>query len=399
VKLTTYAYPWDLARRGVDEVLREMADHGIQALDLAAAYHPIDAVSPHDGARLFSDARGAVYFPARFDVYGGIKPNVAPPEITAAWPQAARKARALGLDLNAWLVTLFQPWIGDTYPEYARILPSGDPSGSDVCPSHHRVRNYVARLSADLAHQFDVGLVRLEGIAPHLYDLNWLRPRVLVYVTPLARTLLNLCFCCSCTDRAGAAGLDAQRVRRIVNDAIAAEINDGVSEASADRSGRLAENAEVRTFAALHVQSSIELVRAVRERLAGRAKISIGVSTPYGALLGVEAEDQLLGQFVEVADQVSMHPANPVGNERVAQINARSASPRDVSMLFARISAPGAVGAARSSGAGQMARDLEEAAARSAAEISMYAYSLLRQGDVAEFVSAVRKRFLPIRHS
>ena len=66
MRMTTYAYPWDVGRASAGQALREIVDHGIDAIDLTSTYHPIDALSLRDGlARLFTDARGAVHFPAR----------------------------------------------------------------------------------------------------------------------------------------------------------------------------------------------------------------------------------------------------------------------------------------------------------------------------------------------
>src|SRR5207245_4639489 len=130
-------------------------------------------------------------------------------------------------DVNAWTVTLYQPWIVCGHPDCARVLPGGDPVGSGVCPANDDVRDYLATLCADIVDQFGVSMIRLEGIMPAAYDYGWLRPRVLISVSPLARELLALCFCASCTGRAAAAGLDVERLRRTVNDVIAAELSEG----------------------------------------------------------------------------------------------------------------------------------------------------------------------------
>ena len=66
VRLSTFVYPWDLARLGVERTLEQIAAEGFDAVYLAATYHPIDALSPRDGRlRLFASGRGAVHFPAR----------------------------------------------------------------------------------------------------------------------------------------------------------------------------------------------------------------------------------------------------------------------------------------------------------------------------------------------
>jgi hypothetical protein len=393
VRITSYTYPWDLAYMGVETALQRMADDGIDGVDLAATYHPIDSLSPRAGVRMFSDARGAVYFPARAERYGRIRPHLHSKELCAIWPEAAAHAEKAGLALNAWTITLFQPWIRDAHIDCARRLPSGDPSGSGVCAANEDVREYIAALCDDVVDQFGIDIVRLEGVIAHMFDLDWLRPRALVTLSPLARTLLNLCFCDTCTANARTAGLDPERLRSLVNEAINAEIADGPSDRSAERTAGLAADPELRAYVTHYVQSSIDLTRIVRDRLGGRARISGNAATPYGALLGSEAEDGLLAQFVDVADQIAMHPANPHGNRRVAEINARAHAPRELSMLFARVQVNSASTHGQGNAEEQMASDLDEAATRGADEITLYNYALLRDGDVADFVGAVRKAF------
>jgi hypothetical protein len=392
MRVTTYAYPWDLARLGVERVVRQMANDGIDVIDLAATYHPIDSLSPRDGVRLFSSGRGAVYFPARTERYGRILPSTHSAEVCAVWPDVAKQAAVLGLALNAWTVTLFQPWIRDVYPDCARTLPSGDRSGSGVCPANDDVRDYLATLCADVVDQFDVRMVRLEGVIAHMFDLDWLRPRVLVNVPALARTLLNLCFCGTCTQRTRAAGIDVERLRRVVNDAIAAEISEGQTDASADRAAKLAADRELHAFVTQNVQSSIELVRNVASRLKGAARISTNASTPYVVLLGAAAEKALLAQIVGAADQISLHP-NAKGNRSIIDLAARATPPRELSMLFARVRVPGSTGPAPVASSEQLAKELKEAADLGVDEVTLYNYALLPEREVHEFVTAVRRAF------
>jgi hypothetical protein len=390
MRVTTYAYPWDLARLGVERIVRQMAGEGIDAIDLAATYHPIDSLSPRDGVRLFTNARGAVYFPARTERYGRIRPSTHSVEVCAVWPDVAKQAGALGLALNAWTVTLFQPWIRDAHPDCARVLPGGDRSGSGVCPANDDVRDYLATLCADVVDQFGVHMVRLEGVIPHTFDLDWLRPRVLVDVPALARTLLNLCFCDACTRRTRAAGLDVERLRRVVNDAVAAEISEGQTDASADRAAKLAADRELHAFVTQNVQSSIELVRTVASRLKGTTRISTNASTPYGVLLGAAAEEALLAQMVGAADEIALHP-NAKGNRGIVDLAARATPPRELSMLFARVRVPGSTGPAPVANSEKLAKELQEAAGLGVDEVSLYNYALLPEREVHEFVTAVRR--------
>ncbi len=187
MRVTTYAYPWDLGRLGVERSLADIAAHGIAAIDLASTYHPIDSLSPRHGAHVFSDARGAVYFPARPERYGAITPLVHSPELAATWTEVVERAPDFDLTINAWTVVLFQPWIRDRHPDCARVFPSGDRSGSGVCPANDDVREYYAGLCADIVDRFGLDMIRLEGIIPTSFDLDWLRPRVLTRSPPWPR--------------------------------------------------------------------------------------------------------------------------------------------------------------------------------------------------------------------
>jgi hypothetical protein len=390
MRLTSYAYPWDLARLGVAETLERMAGEGIEAIDLAATYHPIDALSPRKGVRLFSDARGAVYFPASSERYARIKPSMHADKVCAAWPQAARHADRVGLELNAWTVTLFQPWIRDAYLDCARVLPSGDRSGSGVCPANLDVRDFIVTLVDDLVDQFGVSLVRLETAMP-IFDFDWLRPRTLVALSLPARTLLNLCFCPACVLRAKESGVDSAYVQRIVHAAIAAELENGGNEKSAPRCAAL-EDAQVQAFACAFMRSSTELVRAVSARLRGRARVSVNAAANYEVLLGAAKEAELLAEFVAAADQLAIHPGNPRNDQLCAQAGALN-PPREISALIPLLRAPVSSGPALEARALSYEALADQAVRLGATELSLYNYGLLRERDVPEFVASMRRKF------
>ena len=399
VRVTTYAYPWDLGRLGVERMLREIVEHGIEAVDLAATYHPIDALSPRDGeARLFTSPRGAVHFAASAARYGRIQPRLSSHEICSVWPEVGDRARSAGLDVNAWTVTLYQPWIVDAYPDCARVLPGGDPIGSGVCPANDDVRDYLATLCADIVDQFGVSMIRLEGIMPAAYDYGWLRPRVLISVSPLARELLALCFCASCTGRAAAAGLDVERLRRTVNDAIAAELSEGRSATGTDREAGLAADAELQAFAVQHARASTELARAAVSRLDGSPmpRVSADAWSSYLLLL-VAAHDDMLEERVAAVDQIVMFPEMLAErNRRLAAIASRASHPVELAMLLARLQPgdPAAHRVAASAGADEpVARQLQAVAELGVGEINLYNFGLLRERDVGDFVAAVRAAF------
>lgn len=387
MRQTIYAYPWDLVRMGVERSMQEIADAGIAAIDLAASYHPIDALSPRDGVDLFTSARGAVHFPARQERYGRIKPHVHSAEVAAAWPEAARHAGKLGIDLNAWTITLYQPWIRDAYPDSARVLPTGDRSGSGVCPANDDVREFLVTMCDDFVDQFGVSLVRLENIVP-IFDFDWLRPRILVTVPPLARTLLNLCFCGACTGKAAAKGIDVERLRTTVTDAIAAEIDEAGASASADRATALAADSELQAYAADFVNASTELVAAIAAPIKGKARISANLSASYTALLGAEKENALIAGFIDACDQLALHPADP-RNAAFAGMAAAASPPREISALMP-LTGTGPAGPGRFGSAEARSKEVIE---MGATELSLYNLGLVRQRDIADFAAAIARDY------
>ena len=397
IRTTTYAYPWDLARLGVEAVVDDLADKGIAAIDLAATYHPIDALSPRGGIRLFSSARGAVHFPARPERYGRIVPSFAPdPAGRQAWTAVERARTRHGIGLNAWTVLLFQPWIADAHPDCARVLPSGDRVGQVLCQASTDVQEYYANLCADLADQFDIDTLRLEMAAPPAFDYGWLRPRVLVELTPLARQLLGVCFCPSCVTRGAAAGIDVEGVRRTVTTAIETESADsGDGAADSDRLAALVGHAELHAYLVAHEQATTELVAATVSRIEPtvRPKVSTIVSGPYDDLLGDDRRS-LGEELVDEVDQVLLFPsADPVRAEFVAGLAAGAAHPVGIATFLVPVNLgvlPGLDG-----GAGgvedKVRRDLRAIAPYGPEEINIYNYGLLRDRDVRALLETIGK--------
>lgn len=389
MRTTTYCYPWDLARLGVARTLGEIAGHGFDAIDLAANYHPIDALSPRGGLDLFSDARGAVYFPARDGQYGRIRPFIHSHEVARAWPEAASEAARIGLGLNSWTITLFQPWIRDAHPDCARVMPWGSRSGSGVCAANADVRDYVAALCGDLAEQFGIALFRLEGVMSHTFDLDWLRPRNLVTIPPLARTLSNLCFCDSCKGRGQADGIDVAALQARVVGAIEAEIaGDPGCEGMA---ASLAVDAELISFTETHVRASIELVQHVVARVGHSAQVSCNAITPYRSLLGEARDNALLSGFIQAATQIDGNVLNPTGNRLAAELNAVAQDPRPLSALYVTVRNPTLTSPDHlaEAGANRMLENLQATADTGVRELALYNFGLLPDCDVRAFMAAV----------
>ena len=396
MRLTAYAYPWDVASVGADEVVAELAEHGFDAIDLSASYHPVDAVSPRGGkTRLFVSPRGAVYFPARAQRYARIQPYVWPDErVVSAWPALAAATANAGLGLNGWAVVLYQPWLIDAYPDCARTLPSGERTGAGACPASPDVQEYAALLGEDLVDQFGVDVLRIEGAAMPEFDYGWLRPQLLFAISPVARQLLGLCFCASCASRAVAAGLDVERLRSLVTTAIAVEFEEATAAHDVpERFAYLTEDPELREFVIQHERAGAKLIRSVRARLKNPG-VAISVRPPrlVSPLFGAEraaAYRELLREVDEVVLLPQVHPdttrdvhAATTASGQQVKISALLVGPVDMSFLNPADRGPDLAGDG-------CRAEVQAALDASATEISVYNYGLLHGRDVARVASTL----------
>jgi hypothetical protein len=287
--LFTYLYPWDVARLGADAVLGRLGDLGLAGVDLAANYHSIESFSPlGDTPSFFLLPRGAVFFPARPERYGAVKPLVWPdPDVVGAWRSVADRIERHGLALDAWTIGLFQPWMAQDFPGTARELPTGQRIAAGVCPASVDVVEYLVALVGDLTDQFPVRSVNLEHTSALQFDHGWVRPRRLTHLSPASRWLLGRCFCASCEAAASAEGLDVHSLRRRILERIGRDCRDqslrlrpgspreGPGRADVPPSPEQAaeelldEDEELAAYLRLERAATVRLVRSVADTLAG----------------------------------------------------------------------------------------------------------------------------------
>ena len=98
-----------------------------------------------------------MYFPARYERYGRIKPALhSEPEILAVYEQTSRGAESRGMQLNAWVIGMFQPWLARAYPDTAVENAFGHRSFAATCPAHPDIQTYLPEMLADLCDQYSI---------------------------------------------------------------------------------------------------------------------------------------------------------------------------------------------------------------------------------------------------
>jgi hypothetical protein len=212
-----YLYPWDVD--GDPAAADRIADLGITEVSLAAAYHDVRAVAPfHPEHRIVTRA-AAVYYqpdPAR---WGGMRmrPATSRESPRGSFERAARRLRAAGLRVSAWLVIAHNETLGAEHPDATVRNVFGDPYPWALCVASPGVREYAATLAAEVASADDVDGIELEACGWYGFDHLSGHDKI---GQALAGPPLDICFCPSCESAGAAAGLDVAALRDEVRAAI-----------------------------------------------------------------------------------------------------------------------------------------------------------------------------------
>jgi hypothetical protein len=208
-----YTYPWDLADEGLDTVLGRVRPLGINTITLAASYHAGKFVRPHGGSsKVYFPKDGTVYFKARPERYGHIRPLVNP-LVEEFDGFAELQKHAPDLERCAWVVCLHNTPLGMQHPEFTSRNAFGDPYPYSLCPAHPAVRDYVVNLCADLADRYEIDRIALETPGWLPYDHGYHHEFALLPLDRHVKTLLALCFADATIRAAEAADVDAARLQ------------------------------------------------------------------------------------------------------------------------------------------------------------------------------------------
>src|SRR5438552_1332728 len=162
-----WAYPWDFLDEGFDDALGRIADAGIEAVSVAAAYHTVRTLNPHNPKQaVYHGEGGVVYFkpdPAAFE--GSLKPVES--NLLAQGDPLTRLCDAAGkrgIKVHAWTVVTHNTRLGTANPELTLENAFGDRYPFGLCPSNPEVRAYAIGLVKSLAQRSDLACIELESL-------------------------------------------------------------------------------------------------------------------------------------------------------------------------------------------------------------------------------------------
>lgn len=347
-----YLYPWDVD--GDPAAADRVAGLGLTGVSLAAAYHAVRAVTPfHPGHRIVTrDA--AVYYQTDPDRWSGavLRPAAAGP--AGSFERAAGALRAAGIGVTAWVVLTHNSYLAATKADCAVRNAFGDTYPWALCAGSAAVREYAARLAAEVAALDGVDGIELEACGWYGFEHGSAHDKtgsVTARAGPAGAGdwLLSLCFCGGCRARYGTAGADPDKLAALVRAAA-----DGGPALPGDATELLD-----RTRAVVAQQLLGEVTSAVRAAAPGRPVLlhtdpdprATGSNPGYdlAAACGPDGVDGVVlgcGDQERAASLVAAAAgAVPAGASVIAVLQAVAGLGGDPASLPAQAAAVGAAGA------------------------------------------------------
>ena len=318
-----YVYPWDLADEGLETVLGLLRPIGINTITLAASYHAGKFLRPHGQAgKITFPVDGTVYFKARPERYGHIKPLVNPlvDEFDAF---AELQQKVTDLERCAWVVGLHNTPLGMQHPEFTSRNAFGDPYPYSLCPAHPAVRDYVVNLCSDLVDRYDVAGVVLETPGWLPFDHGFHHEFFLLPLDRYAKTLLALCFADSTRRAAEASDIDADRLqaraRALLERYLAADLAVPEAVATAWWEAEIIGDPEWAKFLNWRCRLVADLVAAVKAVLPADTRLAV-IPTVQRPTAGCWIEGSDLAMLADAADALEVPAYYPSAEE--AFVNA-----------------------------------------------------------------------------
>jgi hypothetical protein len=216
VKVTGYAYSWDVLEPGFVERARDLE---VDEVAVALTYHSTRAATPSSEDRTSVIApHAAIYRPVREEAWQRheLRPS------TADWVaqpdsggDAVRLLNTVGVPAAAWIVLTHNSQLGTAFPQYTVQNCFGESYPWALCPAQPAVREYAATLTAEAVAGLELSSVILEACGPLGVVHQHQHEKTDGVWAPAVARLLSICCCAACAEGWDGleVGLDAAAVR------------------------------------------------------------------------------------------------------------------------------------------------------------------------------------------
>ncbi|PSR34715.1 MAG: hypothetical protein C7B46_04575 [Sulfobacillus benefaciens] len=287
--ISLWAYPWDIARLGIDKVVETVVEARITSLSIATTYHSGQILSLANGdPQLFSSGSGPLFdFRKSSWTLGPIK--ISPIMLFRELGNALAHA---GISLRGWTI------IGHDQQGLAPVINAwGQPIAHSACPLANQ--DAIFQMIDQLG---DVGVfstLDLEAIGYTPLFHGGHHEISGVVITPLLNFLLSMCFCPSCEAWFGEI-MDWPGFRKMVQQDINQLLD---SESSDELMQYLRERLQVAQFIQRRADAVESIVnRAFSTQHMGMAVIahSFGRSARLSWLEGIPTSPTLHGDIISL---------------------------------------------------------------------------------------------------
>jgi len=210
---SVYAFVEDFRAAGVESLLDEVTELGVDGVTVAAAYHQARDLTPRGPARVTTRRDGVHFLPSqRFTAESPLQPPIQDGADAAPLAAIRDATAARGLAMHAWVVALHNSTLGERHPECVSETCFGDRLVADLCPANPDVRRYAVALARDAA-ALGADSVVAESLHFGSFGHGHHHERCFVDLGALDEFLLGVCFCRHCRARADAAGVPGDEAR------------------------------------------------------------------------------------------------------------------------------------------------------------------------------------------
>jgi hypothetical protein len=209
VKVTGYAYPWDVLADGFASRVQAL---GVDEVAVALSYHSARAATPWSASATAVIARHAAFYrPVRPDAWGTLRPST--PDWVSSGDSGGDAVRLLneaGIPAAAWIVLTHNSQLGYEHPDVVVRNCFGEAYPWALCPSQPAVREYVAKVTSEAVAGLELSSVILEACGPLGAIHQHQHEKTDGVWAPAVARLLSICCCEACASSWDA---DADTVR------------------------------------------------------------------------------------------------------------------------------------------------------------------------------------------
>jgi hypothetical protein len=208
VKVTGYAYPWDVLEDGFAARARAL---GVDEVAVALSYHSARAATPWSPSRTAVVARYAAFYRPVSGEWGTLRPST-PDWMSSsdAGGDAVRLLNEAGIPAAAWIVLTHNSRLGYEHPDVVVRNCFGEAYPWALCPSQPAVREYAAKVTAEAVAGLELATVILEACGPLGAVHQHQHEKTDGVWAPAVARLLSICCCEAC---ASSWDVDADTVR------------------------------------------------------------------------------------------------------------------------------------------------------------------------------------------